>query len=103
MKKIVILLAALAVFSADCRKLKKKTHAMRINHAVNVNSKNDTIKNAESNQLVTAEYENLYSQYRILNSTGKLLTALQIKMPKEGIVDEGGIAPTTKAAPNQKS
>ncbi len=54
-------------------------------------------------QLVTAEYENLYSQYRILNSTGKLLTALQIKMPKEGIVDEGGIAPTTKAEPNKKS
>lgn len=54
-------------------------------------------------QLVTAEYENLYSQYRILNSTGKLLAALQLNMPKAGAVDEGGVSPPAKAEQNQKS
>ncbi len=39
-------------------------------------------------QLVTAEYEELYAQYRILNGLGQLVPALQLQWPKEGAVDE---------------
>ncbi len=39
-------------------------------------------------QLVTAEYEELYAQYRILNGLGQLIPALQLQYPKEGSVDE---------------
>lgn len=39
-------------------------------------------------QLVTAEYEELYAQYRILNGLGQLVPALQLPWPKEGAVDE---------------
>lgn len=49
-------------------------------------------------QLVTAEYDGLYAQYRILNGTGKLIPALQLQWPKEGAVDE-----TQAAAPAQTS
>lgn len=46
-------------------------------------------------QLVTAEYEDLYAQYRILNGTGSLLPALQLEGPKEGAVDQASApAPT---------
>lgn len=38
-------------------------------------------------QLVTAEYEELYAQYRILNGLGQLIPALQLQWPKEGAVD----------------
>lgn len=46
-------------------------------------------------QLVTAEYEELYAQYRILNGTGKLIPALQLQGPKEGSVD-GEVPPQKK-------
>lgn len=39
-------------------------------------------------QLVTAEYEEMYAQYRILNGLGQLVPALQLPWPKEGAVDE---------------
>ncbi len=38
-------------------------------------------------QLVTAQYEGLYARYRIMNSTGNLITALQLDWPEEGVVD----------------
>ncbi len=46
-----------------------------------------------SKQLKTAEYENLYAQYRILNGTGALTSALKLNLPKEGDV-EGDRTPT---------
>ena len=39
-------------------------------------------------QVTTADYEVLYSQYRILNGTGRLIPALQLRMPKEGEANE---------------
>jgi adhesin transport system outer membrane protein len=45
-----------------------------------------------SRQLTTAEYDNLYAQYRILNGTGALLTALKLKAPKEGHVEDSAPA-----------
>ena len=47
-----------------------------------------------SRQLTTAEYENLYAQYRILNGTGALTSALKLNLPKEGDV-EGDRMPAT--------
>lgn len=49
-------------------------------------------------QLVTAEYDNLYAQYRILNGTGALTSALQLKSPKEGIAtdEQPAVAPSPK-------
>ncbi len=46
-----------------------------------------------SKQLTTAEYEGLYAQYRILNGTGALTSALKLNLPKEGDV-EGHRTPT---------
>jgi len=49
-----------------------------------------------SRQLTTAEYENLYAQYRILNGTGALTSALQLKLPKEGEVEGDRIPAATE-------
>jgi outer membrane protein, adhesin transport system len=38
-------------------------------------------------QLVTAKYDGLYARYRIMNSTGRLVTALQLEWPEEGVVE----------------
>jgi len=60
-------------------------------------------------QLVTAEHENLYAQYRILNSIGKLIPSLDLRWPTEGSVDDEGntVPPTapksTKAETNRGS
>lgn len=50
-------------------------------------------------QLVTAEYEELYAQYRILNGLGQLVPALQLSWPKEGAVEESDVP--AKAQPAQ--
>lgn len=50
-----------------------------------------------SKQLTTAEYEGLYAQYRILNGTGALTSALKLSLPKEGNV-EGDRSPAAPAA-----
>ncbi len=49
-------------------------------------------------QLTTAEYEGLYSQYRILNSAGRLIPALQLQMPREGEADEEKTAKSQQEA-----
>lgn len=54
-------------------------------------------------QLVAAEYEGLYSQYRILNGTGKLIPSLDLHWPAEGSVDDENNAVTSTAQPNKKS
>ncbi|WP_319586397.1 TolC family outer membrane protein [uncultured Desulfobulbus sp.] len=54
-------------------------------------------------QLVTAEYEGLYSQYRILNGTGKLVPSLNLLWPTEGSVDNDNNAVTSTAQPTKKS
>ena len=54
-------------------------------------------------QLVTAEYEGLYSQYRILNGTGKLVPSLDLLWPAEGSVDNDNNAVTSTAQPSKKS
>jgi adhesin transport system outer membrane protein len=54
-------------------------------------------------QLVTAEYEGLYSQYRILNGTGKLVPSLNLLWPTEGSVDDDNNAVTSTAQPSKKS
>lgn len=41
-------------------------------------------------QLVTAEFDGLYSHYRLLNGMGKLVPALGINLPEESMVDEDG-------------
>ena len=45
-----------------------------------------------SRQLTVAEYDGLYAQYRILNGTGRLLPALQLRMPSEAEADEEAMA-----------
>ena len=47
-------------------------------------------------QLVTAEYEEMYAQYRILNGLGQLVPALQLPWPKEGAVDETDVPAKTQ-------
>ena len=39
-------------------------------------------------QLVTAEFDGLYSHYRLLNGMGKLVPALGLNLPDESMVDE---------------
>lgn len=39
-------------------------------------------------QLVTAEFDGLYSHYRLLNGMGKLIPSLGLNLPDESIVDE---------------
>ncbi len=56
-----------------------------------------------SRQLIIAEYEDLYAQYRILNGTGSLLPALQLAWPKEGIVDEAETPVVTQKEPSKES
>ncbi len=54
-------------------------------------------------QLVTAEYEGLYAQYRILNGTGKLIPSLNLLWPAEGSVDNDDSAAIAPAEPKKKS
>ena len=54
-------------------------------------------------QLVTAEYEGLYSQYRILNGTGKLVPSLDLLWPAEGSVDNDNNAVISAAQPSKNS
>jgi adhesin transport system outer membrane protein len=49
-------------------------------------------------QLVTAEYEEIYAQYRILNGLGKLIPALELQWPKEGTVGEESPKPKEPVA-----
>ena len=56
-----------------------------------------------SRQLLNAEYEALYSQYRILNGTGGLVHALQLEWPKEGLTGEDDSPEPSSAAPQQPS
>jgi len=51
-------------------------------------------------QSVTAEYEGLYAQYRILNGIGKLVPSLNLHWPTEGTVEDenNGGAPTASAS-----
>ncbi len=46
-----------------------------------------------SKQLTTAEYDGLYAQYRILNGTGALTSALNLQLPKEGNVEGDSTPP----------
>lgn len=39
-------------------------------------------------QLINTEYEELYAQYRILNSTGQLVHALNLEWPQEALLEE---------------
>lgn len=39
-------------------------------------------------QLVTAEFDGLYSHYRLLNGMGKLVSSLGLNLPDESVVDE---------------
>lgn len=54
-------------------------------------------------QLVTAEYEGLYAQYRILNGTGKLIPSLNLLWPAEGSVDNDDNAAIAPAESKKKS
>jgi adhesin transport system outer membrane protein len=38
--------------------------------------------------LVDAEYDGLYAQYRILNATGSLVEAFGLQWPEEALVDD---------------
>jgi adhesin transport system outer membrane protein len=49
-------------------------------------------------QLVTAEYDGLYAQCRILNSTGQLIPALQMQWPTESTTADGNNAAVMPAA-----
>lgn len=53
--------------------------------------------------LVTADYEGLSSQDRILNGTGKLIPSLDLHWPAEGSVDDENNAVTSTAQANKKS
>lgn len=52
-------------------------------------------------QLVIAEHDNLYAQFRVLNGTGALTSALNLKLPKEGDVD--GDSPPAATETKKKS
>lgn len=49
-------------------------------------------------QLITAEYEGLYAQYRILNGTGQLVHALNLEWPQEALLEEEYKGKSEKAA-----
>lgn len=55
-------------------------------------------------QLVTAEHDGLYAQYRILNSIGRLIPALDLRWPTEGSIDgeRTEAAPTTGSSAPKK-
>lgn len=50
-------------------------------------------------QLIGAEYEGLFAQYRILNGTGKLIPSLNLQWPTEGAVEDdyGAVTPADQA------
>jgi outer membrane protein, adhesin transport system len=54
-------------------------------------------------QLVAADYEGLYAQYRILNATGKLIPALKLQWPEEGSVDGEPVQVKASSTSNKNS
>lgn len=50
-------------------------------------------------QLIGAEHEGLFAQYRILNGTGKLIPSLNLQWPTEGAVEDdyGAVTPADQA------
>ncbi len=54
-------------------------------------------------QLVTADYDGLYAQYRILNATGRLIPALKLQWPDEGLINEDSAQEQPQATAGDQS
>ncbi|MCL2790632.1 MAG: TolC family outer membrane protein [Desulfobulbus sp.] len=55
-------------------------------------------------QLVTAEHDSLYADYRVLNSIGRLIPSLNLRWPEEGAVDDraaGASSESESSAPGK--